>query len=142
MSRLQPSNYISVIAAHICLKSDCLANAYGNSPLFTFRQFSRGTAAMLLRRFRNDRRANVAPIFALAIVPVIGLVGMAVDYSRGNSMKAAVQAALDATALAMARTAPNLTAAQLQQQSSDMFFAQFNRSDAKNVVVTASYDTA
>jgi len=92
-------------------------------------------------RFFADRRGNVAAIFALAIVPVIGLVGMAVDYSRGNSMKAAVQAALDATALAMARTAPNLTAAQLQQQSSDMFFAQFNRSDAKSVVVTASYDT-
>src|SRR5947209_9372886 len=95
----------------------------------------------MFSRFFADRRGNVAAIFALAIVPVIGLVGMAVDYSRGNSMKAAVQAALDATALAMARTAPNLTAAQLQQQSSDMFFAQFNRSDAKSVVVTASYDT-
>src|SRR3954469_7699098 len=95
----------------------------------------------MFSRFFADRRGNVVAIFGLAIVPVIGLVGMAVDYSRGNSMKAAVQAALDATALAMARTAPTLTAAQLQQQSSDMFFAQFNRSDAKNVVVTASYDT-
>ncbi|MEA2873362.1 MAG: hypothetical protein QOH67_3338, partial [Hyphomicrobiales bacterium] len=95
----------------------------------------------MLARFFNDRRANVAPIFALAIIPVVGLTGMAVDYTRGNSMRAAVQAALDATALAMARTAPNLTAAQLQQQSSDMFFAQFNRPDAKNVVVTATYST-
>src|SRR4051794_2336086 len=95
----------------------------------------------MLAHFFTDRRANVATIFALAIVPVIGLVGMAVDYSRGNSMKAAVQAALDATALAMARTASNLTPAQLQQQSSDMFFAQFNRPDAKNVVVTATYST-
>jgi Flp pilus assembly protein TadG len=95
----------------------------------------------MLSRFFADRRGNVAPIFALAILPIVGLVGMAVDYSRGNSIKAAVQAALDATALAMARTAPNLTAAQLQQQSSDMFFAQFNRPDAKNVVVTATYNT-
>src|SRR5436190_20811678 len=91
--------------------------------------------------FRRDARANVAPIFAIAIIPIVGLTGMAVDYSRGNSMKASVQAALDATALAMARSAPNLTPAQLQQQSSDMFFAQFNRPDARNVVVTATYST-
>src|SRR6476619_3838355 len=95
----------------------------------------------MFSRFFADRRGNVAAIFALAIIPVVGLVGMAVDYSRGNSMRAAVQAALDATALAMARSAPNLTAAQLQQQSSDIFFAQFNRPDAKNVVVTATYST-
>src|SRR3954452_2205365 len=95
----------------------------------------------MFSRFFADRRGNVAAIFAIAIIPVVGLTGMAVDYSRGNSMKVAVQAALDATALAMARTAPNLTAAQLQQQSSDMFFAQFNRPDAKNVIVTASYST-
>jgi Flp pilus assembly protein TadG len=99
--------------------------------------FARG----YLARFCGDGRANVAPIFALAILPVIGLVGMAVDYSRGNSVRAAVQAALDATALAMARAAPNLTAAQLQQQSSDIFFAQFDRPDAKDVVVTATYST-
>src|ERR1041385_3055232 len=98
------------------------------------------SARASLSRFRRDRNANVATIFALAIIPVVGLVGMAVDYSRGNSMKAAVQAALDATALAMARSAPNLTPAQLQQQSSDMFFAQFNQPDAKNVVVTATYN--
>jgi len=98
-------------------------------------------ASRFLAAFFSDRRANVAPIFAIAMLPVMGLVGMAVDYSRGNSMKAAVQAALDATALAMARSAPNLTAADLQQQSSDMFFANFNRPDAKNVVVTAAYST-
>src|ERR1041385_7335062 len=92
-------------------------------------------ARAYLSRLRRDTRANVAPIFAIAIIPVIGLTGMAVDYSRGNSMKVAVQAALDATALAMAHSAPNLTAAQLQQQSSDMFFAQFNRPDAQNVVL-------
>src|SRR3954469_2192757 len=95
----------------------------------------------MFSRFFADRRGNVVAIFGLAIVPVIGLVGMAVDYTRGNSMRAAVQAALDATALAMARTAPNLTADQLQQQSSDMFFAQFTRADAKNVVVMATYST-
>ena len=42
-------------------------------------------------------------MFALAIIPVIGLVGAAVDYSRANSIRSAVQSALDATALAMAK---------------------------------------
>src|ERR1051325_3345485 len=95
----------------------------------------------MLLRFLADRRANVAPIFAIATIPVLGLVGMAVDYTRGNSVRAAVQAALDATGLAMARSAPTLTAAQLQQQSSDTFFANFNRPDVKNIVVSASYTT-
>src|SRR5690348_8635885 len=95
----------------------------------------------MLFPFLADRRANVAPIFAIAIIPVLGLVGMAVDYTRGNSARAAVQAALDATGLAMARVAPTLTAAQLQQQSSNMFLANINRPDLKNIVITATYGT-
>ena len=85
--------------------------------------------------------AAVAPMFALAIIPVIGLVGMAVDYSRANSIKAALQASLDATALAMARLAPTLTAEQLQEKTSAYFTAQFNRPEAKNVSVTTAYTT-
>jgi Flp pilus assembly protein TadG len=95
----------------------------------------------MLRSFMQDRRGGVAPIFALAILPVIGLVGMAVDYSRGNSMKVAVQAALDATALNLARTAPNLTPEQLQSQALSVFNANFNRPEAKNITVTANYST-
>ena len=96
---------------------------------------------MCFRNFIQDRRGAVAPIFALAIIPVIGLVGMAVDYSRANSIKVKVQAALDATALAMARAAPNLTPEQLQQQTSAYFTALFNRPEAKNVSVTTAYTT-
>ena len=40
-------------------------------------------------RFLADQRAGVAPMFALAIVPIIGLVGAAVDYSRGNAARTA-----------------------------------------------------
>ena len=45
-------------------------------------------------------------IFALSIIPMIGLVGAAVDYSNANSVKAAMQAASDATALMMAMRRP------------------------------------
>jgi len=97
---------------------------------------------MVLHRFLQERRGAVAPMFALAIIPIFGLIGMAVDYSRGNAVKTSLQAALDATSLAMARLAPTLTAAQLQTQTTAYFMAQFNRPEAKNVVVTPTYTTS
>ena len=66
-----------------------------------------------LRTFRHDRRGNVAMIFALAIIPLIGAVGSAVDYSRANSARSAMQAALDSTALILSKDAQTLTSAQL-----------------------------
>src|SRR4051812_9992823 len=97
---------------------------------------------MLLQRFLQDRRGAVAPMFALAIVPIFGLVGMAVDYSRANSVKASLQAALDATSLAMAKAAPTLTQTQLQTQTTAYFQALFIRPEAKNIVVTPTYTTS
>jgi len=94
-----------------------------------------------LRLFLQDRRASVVPMFALAIIPVIGLVGAAVDYSRANSIRSGVQGALDATALAMARLAPTLTETELKTQASAYFSALFSRPDAKNVDVNAVYTT-
>jgi Flp pilus assembly protein TadG len=96
---------------------------------------------MFLRSFLRDRRAGVAPMFALAVIPVIGLVGAAVDYSRANSIRTKVQSALDATALAMARSAPTLTESALQTKTKDYFAALFNKPDLKNLNVTASYST-
>ena len=51
---------------------------------------------MLLQRFFQDRRASVASMFAISIIPVIGFIGAAVDYSRASSAKTAMQAALAA----------------------------------------------
>ena len=96
---------------------------------------------MLLRKFLQDRRGGVAPMFALAIIPVIGLTGVAVDYSRANSVRTSVQSALDATALAMAKSAPTLTESELQTKSSNYFNAILNQSEAKNVTITANYTT-
>jgi Flp pilus assembly protein TadG len=90
----------------------------------------------------QDRRGGVAPMFALAIVPVFGLVGAAVDYSRANSVRAGMQSAIDATALAMAKLAPTLTQSQLQTQTTAYFNAMFNHPEAKNLVLTPTYTTA
>jgi len=55
-----------------------------------------------LSRFRSDARGNVGIIFTLAAVPFLLAAGMAVDFSRGFTVKSRVQMALDAGALAAA----------------------------------------
>ncbi len=60
-------------------------------PKITLEPATFGAAVMSIRSFiqsfRDSKRGSVAPIFALAIIPTIGLTGMAVDYSRANSVK-------------------------------------------------------
>jgi Flp pilus assembly protein TadG len=97
---------------------------------------------MPLFRFMQDRRGGVAPMFAIAIIPVFGLVGAAVDYSRANSIRAGMQSAIDATSLAMAKLAPTLTENELKTKSDAYFKAMFNHPDAKNLVITPTYTTA
>src|SRR5256714_6816288 len=97
---------------------------------------------MLLSRFLRDRRGGVAPMFALAVIPLIGLTGAAIDYSRANSARTGMQAAIDATALAMAKLAPTLTQSELQQKTSAYFNAMFNHPEAKNLVITPTFSTA
>jgi Flp pilus assembly protein TadG len=50
-------------------------------------------------RFGSDRRGNVAVIFALAILPIMAVVGCAVDYSRANQLLGKLQAAGDAASV-------------------------------------------
>lgn len=59
-----------------------------------------------MRRFWSDRKGNVAVLFAFAIVPVMGAVGAAVDYSLANSYRTDMQKALDSTALALSKILP------------------------------------
>jgi len=91
-------------------------------------------------RFRRAERGNVIVTFALALVPLLGFVGAAIDYSHANSLKAAMQAALDATALAMSKTAGSMTSTDLQQKSVVYFNALFNKPEATNVQITATFN--
>ena len=54
----------------------------------------------LVRAFRRGRDGNLAVIFALAAIPVIGAIGAAVDLSKANDVKTQLQNALDAALLA------------------------------------------
>ena len=92
-----------------------------------------------LRAFRTARGGNVVFTFALATVPIIGFVGAAVDYSRANSAKAAMQAAVDSTALMLSKDAQTLTTAQLNQKATAYFQALFNRTDVSNIAITPTF---
>ena len=50
-------------------------------------------------RFGGDLRGNVAVIFALAIIPVMTMIGAAVDYTRANQLKSKLQSAADAASV-------------------------------------------
>jgi Flp pilus assembly protein TadG len=52
------------------------------------------------RRFGTDRGGNVVIVFALSLVPIVFLTGMAIDYSTAEQKKAVLDAAADAAALA------------------------------------------
>jgi Flp pilus assembly protein TadG len=91
--------------------------------------------------FRTANGGNVVMIFALATVPIMGFVGSAVDYSRANSAKAAMQAAIDATGLMLSKNIATMTQAQINQKATDYFKALFNRPEVTNVVVTPTYST-
>src|SRR5579871_4384237 len=75
----------------------------------------------LCYRFVEDRRANVAVIFALAMVPIVFLAGMALDYTHAQHMKVDLDAATDAAAVAA------VTSAMMQQSP------QVAQTTAKNV---------
>jgi Flp pilus assembly protein TadG len=94
------------------------------------------------RAFRSDRGGNVAITFAIATLPIIGTVGFAVDYSHANSVKAAMQAALDSTALMLSKDAATLTNSALQTKAMNYFNALFTRPESNNVTISASYTTS
>jgi Flp pilus assembly protein TadG len=96
---------------------------------------------MLIASFLRDVRANFAPMFALTLVPIVGFIGTAVDYSRGNSVKAAMQMALDSTGLMLSKDAATLTAEQMSQKATTYFNAMFNQPEAQNVQLTAALST-
>ncbi|MFZ1961786.1 MAG: pilus assembly protein TadG-related protein [Methylovirgula sp.] len=56
--------------------------------------------ASLLLRFTADRRANVAIIFALTLIPITFAAGMGVDYTMAARRQTKLDAAADAAALA------------------------------------------
>lgn len=90
------------------------------------------TRLRFLRRGRKDfaraRSGVVAVIFALALLPVLFLLGVVVDYSRATTMKSRLQGAVDLAVLRVG-SQPSLTAAEHLQIAQQMVAADLG-SDA------------
>jgi Flp pilus assembly protein TadG len=93
------------------------------------------------RRFAGADRGNIAVIFALASVPIVSFVGAAIDYSRVNAARSSMQAALDSTALMVAKdlTDGRISTSDVNSTAQKYFGALYENPDAKAVTVNASY---
>ena len=94
---------------------------------------------MVFDRFLHDRRGGVAPLLAIAILPLLGFLGAAVDYSRASALRSAMQSAIDSTALLLSQEARALTGEALSQKANEYFNAVFNRPEAQNPQLTPTF---
>ncbi len=85
-----------------------------------------------MRRFWSDRKGNVAVLFALAVVPVVGGLGAAIDYSMANSYRTDIQKALDSTALALSKLLP-LDEAKMNEVGMQYFLASLGNHELTNL---------
>ena len=123
---------------NIVLYDGCRTNLYPESEIM-LSFWSKLRRA--LRNFASARTGNVAISFAMATLPIIGGGGAAVDYSHANSVKVALQAALDSTALMLSKEAVNDTSTALQANALKYFTATFTRPEGTNISITATYTT-
>jgi Flp pilus assembly protein TadG len=101
----------------------------------------RNRARSAARRFVGAREGNVAVIFCIALVPLLGFVGAAVDYTRANAARSSMQAALDSTALMVSKDLSQgiITTSQIDTKAQAYFTALYTNNDAKSVSVSATY---
>lgn len=93
-------------------------------------------------KFAGADRGNIAVIFAITMVPMMGFIGAAVDYSRAINARTAMQTALDTAALMISKDASSLTAAQVTTKAQAYFNALYNHPEVGSVAVTAAYTAA
>jgi Flp pilus assembly protein TadG len=106
----------------------------------SFQKQLRGSAT----RFVAAKDGNIAVIFAIALLPLISFVGAAVDYTRANAARSAMQAALDSTALMVSKdlTQGIITTSDIATKAQAYFNALYTNTDAKSVSVSATYTAA
>jgi Flp pilus assembly protein TadG len=103
----------------------------------SFRNQVRSAAA----RFVRADEGNIAVIFAIALLPILGFVGAAIDYTRANAARSSMQAALDSTALMVSKDLSQglITTSQITAKAQSYFTALYTNADAKSISVTATY---
>jgi Flp pilus assembly protein TadG len=92
-------------------------------------------------RFAKADQGNIAVLFAIAAVPILSFVGAAIDYTRANSARSSMQAALDSTALMLAKDLSDgtITASDINTKAQAYFRALYTNTEARAVTVAATY---
>jgi Flp pilus assembly protein TadG len=92
-------------------------------------------------RFAKADQGNIAVLFAIAMVPILTFVGAAIDYTRANSARSTMQAALDSTALMLAKDLSDgtITASDINNKAQTYFAALYTNKEARAVTVAATY---
>ena len=92
-------------------------------------------------RFAGANDGNIAILFGIAVIPIITFVGTAVDYTRANSARSSMQAALDSTALMLAKdlTQGTIKTSDIPAKADAYFKALYTNDEAKGVTITATY---
>jgi Flp pilus assembly protein TadG len=84
-----------------------------------------------LRALRSDERGNVLIMFGFAMVPVIGLTGATIDFSRAATARQVLNAAIDSAALMAARDAAKLSDAEVRNRVDKWIKANLHGDSAK-----------
>lgn len=77
-----------------------------------------------LTKFGKNQFGSIAPVMGVAAIPLFMAAGVAVDYGNAVSVKARLQAAVDAAALAAGREA-NKSNGELERIAKDYFHSNF-----------------
>jgi Flp pilus assembly protein TadG len=94
-----------------------------------------------LGRLLRDCKAGVAPLLALGIIPLLGSVGAAVDYTHAGAGRTSMQAALDAAALILSKEVFSNPGIQLDTKGTNYFNANFVRPDVDNIAIKVASST-
>ena len=94
-----------------------------------------------VRRFPAADQGNIAVLFGVALLPILGFMGAAIDYTRVNSARSSMQAALDSTSLMLAKDLSDgrITVGEINAKATAYFTALYTNKDAKAVTINATY---
>jgi Flp pilus assembly protein TadG len=76
-----------------------------------------------MQKFIKSTGGNVAVVFAIALVPLLGAAGASLDYARAYNTRAAMQTNLDAAVLFAANRMDDLSESDLKTKVSEWFVA-------------------
>jgi Flp pilus assembly protein TadG len=95
-------------------------------------------------RFASANEGNIAVIFGIAILPILGFVGAAIDYSRASMARSSMQGAMDSTVLMLSSdlTQGLITTSQINTKAQAYFSALYSNRQAQSISISATYTPA